>query len=77
VLELEVRKRPPSTLRNALMAGPLEVPELEVRKIETWMAAPLRMLPACPVVTTTEVEDIDGEPPGGAAGMSGRSYHRS
>jgi hypothetical protein len=41
VPELEVRKHPPSTLRNALMAGPHEVPELDVWKLETWMVGPL------------------------------------
>jgi hypothetical protein len=41
VSELEVRERPPSTLRNALTTGPRKVPELEVRKLETWMADPL------------------------------------
>jgi hypothetical protein len=40
VPELEVREGPPSTLRNVLTAGPREVSELEVRKLETWMAGP-------------------------------------
>jgi hypothetical protein len=41
VPELEVWERPPSTLRNALTADPREVLELEVQKLETWMAGPL------------------------------------
>jgi hypothetical protein len=40
VSELEVQERPPSTIRNTLTMAPLKVPELEVRKLETWMEAP-------------------------------------
>jgi hypothetical protein len=40
VPELEVRERPPSTLRN-IDGGPREVPEMEVRKLEMLMAGPL------------------------------------
>jgi hypothetical protein len=65
VPELEVRERPPSTLRNALTVGPREVPVLEVRKLETWMASPWEVLVVGPAAATTEVEDVEGGPSGG------------
>jgi hypothetical protein len=40
VPELEVRERPPSTLRK-VDGGPREVPELEVQKLKTSMADPM------------------------------------
>jgi hypothetical protein len=75
VPELEVREHPPSTLRNALTTGPRKVPKLEVQMLETWMAGPLGMLTASPTAVTTKVEDIDGESPGGTAGMFSSGHH--
>jgi hypothetical protein len=69
VLELEDRERPPSTLRNALTAGPREVPELEVRKLETWMAPGRRPPP--------KLETSIAGPLGGAAGRSDSGHHQS
>jgi hypothetical protein len=77
VPELEVRERPPSTLRNALTMGPRKVPKLEVRMLETWMAGPLGMLMTSPTAVATKVEDVDGGSPGGTVGMSGSGHHRS
>jgi hypothetical protein len=34
-------------------------------KLKTSMAGPLGVLAASPVAVTTEVENVDGEPPGG------------
>jgi hypothetical protein len=47
-------------LRNALTVGPREVSELEVQKLETWMAGSLGVLAAGPAAATTEVECVDG-----------------
>jgi hypothetical protein len=77
VPKLEVRERPPSTLRNVLTVGPREVPELEVQKLEAWMVGPLGVLPTCPTAVTTEVEDVNGGPPEGAGGRAGSTHHRS
>jgi hypothetical protein len=71
VPKLEFRERPPSTLRNALTTGPWEVPELEVRKLETWMAGPLGVLAVGPTAA------VDGGPSVGAVGMSGSGQHQS
>jgi hypothetical protein len=45
--------------------------------LKTLMAVPLGVLPACPTAVTTEVEDVDGRPLGGAIGRSGSGHHRS
>jgi hypothetical protein len=39
------------------------------------MEAPLGVLVAGPTAVTTEVGDVDGGPPGGAAGRSGIAHH--
>jgi hypothetical protein len=89
VSELEVQECPPSTLRNELTTSHREVPELEVRKLETWMAGPppkletssmvgsLEVLPVGPGALSLKLEDVGGRLPGGAAGMSGSGHHRS
>jgi hypothetical protein len=41
------------------------------------MAGPLGVLAASPVAVTTEVENVDGEPPGGAGSKSDSGHHRS
>jgi hypothetical protein len=41
------------------------------------MAAPLGVLSVGPTADTTEVEDVDGDPLGGAGGMSDSNHHRS
>jgi hypothetical protein len=41
------------------------------------MVGPLGVLAACPTAATTEVGDVDGGPPRGAAGISGSGHHRS
>jgi hypothetical protein len=41
------------------------------------MAAPLGVLAAGPAAAITKVEDIDGRPLEGAAGMSDSGHHRS
>jgi hypothetical protein len=56
---------------------PRKVPELEVQKLKTSMAGPLGVLVAGMAAATTEVEDVDGGPPGGAGGRSGSGHHRS
>jgi hypothetical protein len=48
--------------------GPQEVPELEVRKLETWMMGPLGGCRHGPIVVTTDVEDVDDGQLGGATG---------
>jgi hypothetical protein len=41
------------------------------------MVGPLGVLVSGPSATTTEVEDVYGGPPGGAAGISSSGHHRS
>jgi hypothetical protein len=38
---------------------------------------PLGVLPAGPAATTTDIGDVDGRSPGGAADRSGSGHHRS
>jgi hypothetical protein len=45
--------------------------------LEMWMTDPLGVLATGPATTTTEVEDVDGGSPGGAADRSGSDHHRS
>jgi hypothetical protein len=47
------------------MAGPREVPELEVWKLEMSMVGPQGVLAVGPAAATTEVGDVDGGPTGG------------
>jgi hypothetical protein len=55
VLELKVRERPPSTLRN--IEATTEVEDVDGR--------PLGVLTTGPAAATIEVEDVDGGPPRG------------
>jgi hypothetical protein len=65
----EVRQRPPLKLKTS-MAGPLgcwwQVWQWPPPKLETSMSGLLGVLAAGPAAATTEVEDVDGGPPGGA-----------
>jgi hypothetical protein len=78
VPELEVRERPPSTLRNTLTVGPREVLKLKVRKLEMWMAGPLG---GCWrhvwQWTPPKLKMLMAGHLGGAGGMSGSGHHRS
>jgi hypothetical protein len=52
------------------MVGPLggcwrQVRQRPPPKLKTLMAGPLGVLAADPIVATSEVGDVDGEPPGG------------
>jgi hypothetical protein len=65
----QVRQRPPPMLKTS-MAGPLGVAvgisgSGHHRSLKTSMAGPLRVLAAGPAAATTDVEDVDGGPPGG------------
>jgi hypothetical protein len=41
------------------------------------MAGPLGVLSTCPAAATTEVEEVDGAPLGGPAGMANIGHHQS